>query len=611
MNTLPSIRVVRRILLGLGVGLTVSLAAAQAPQPQPAAHGPSPGATGTTEKPVLISAKGLAGRLPCTMDLFEVSGCRAFLIRPKNVPAGVPMPWVWYAPVIGNPSPNPAWMLQQWVDKGIAMAGVDVGESYGSPRGRQVFTAFWELLTKHYRMSQRACLLPQSRGGLMLYNWAAENPSRVACIAGIYTVCDLRSYPGLKRACGAYGLSEAELELRLMQHNPVDRLSPLAKAQVPILHIHGDVDKLVPLERNSGELARRYRELGGPMKLIVVPGKGHQVCDEFFRCQELVDFIATHALAQLPSQKPRMYFADTVSGRPFSKDPAVVKFQGRYWLYYSLPPYEGKSTPGWSIGVATSRNLLDWEKAGELANAGEAERQGFCAPGAIVLGSKVHLFYQTYGNGPKDAICHAWSEDGLHFHRNPTNPIFRPQGTWNCGRAIDADVISYKGRLLMYWATRDPAYKVQMQGVAAAPLESDFARNQWIQLDLNHPILKPELPWEGSCIEAAAMAEHDGRLYMFYAGNYNNRPQQVGVAVSDDGVHFTRLSDTPFLPQGPAGSWNSSESGHPFMFCDDDRQHYLFYQGNNDQGRSWYLSVVPVDWQNGKPVLNEHKLPRP
>jgi hypothetical protein len=162
----------------------------------------------------------------------------------------------------------------------------------------------------------------------------------------------------------------------------------------------------------------------------------------------------------------------------------------------------------------------------------------------------------------------------------------------------------------LYWATRDPVFKIQMQGVAAAPLESDFARDKWAQLNLDGPILKPELPWEGQCIEAAAMAEHGGRLYMFYAGNYNNQPQQIGVATSNDGLHFTRLSDEPFLPNGPPGAWNSSESGHPFMFRDDDGQHYLFYQGNNDQGRSWYLSVVPVDWREGKPVLAETKLPR-
>ena len=306
---------------------------------------------------------------------------------------------------------------------------------------------------------------------------------------------------------------------------------------------------------------------------------------------------------------PRMYFADTVSGQPYSKDPAVVKFRDHYWLYYSLPPYKTKPTSGWSIGIATSKNLVDWEKVGELRNTGDAERKGFCAPGAIVLGGKVHLFYQTYGNGPKDAICHASSEDGIHFTRNPSNPIFSPTGDWTCGRAIDADVIEHNGRLLLYWATRDPQMKNQLQGVSAAPVDSDFARDKWKQLNTAGPILKPELPWEGRCIEAAAMAEHEGRLYMFYAGSYNNAPQQVGVAVSDDGVHFTRLFDEPFLPAGKPGSWNTSESGHPFLFQDDDGQDYLFYQGNNDKGKTWYLSVVPVEWKDGRPRLAPEKLP--
>lgn len=94
-----------------------------------------------------------------------------------------------------------------------------------------------------------------------------------------------------------------------------------------------------------------------------------------------------------------MHFAGTVSGKPFSKDPAVVKFQGRYWLYCSLPPYEGKPTKGWNIGIAQSENLVDWKKVGELKNTGDVEQNGFCAPGPIVRGGKVHLFYQ--GNNDK------------------------------------------------------------------------------------------------------------------------------------------------------------------------------------------------------------------
>ena len=174
----------------------------------------------------------------------------------------------------------------------------------------------------------------------------------------------------------------------------------------------------------------------------------------------------------------------------------------------------------------------------------------------------------------------------------------------------------------MYWATRDPQMKTQMLGVSAAPLNSDYARDKWQQLNPDGPILAPnvatnlddpnlDLTWEKRCIEAAAMARHDGRLFLFYAGGYNNDPQQIGVAVSDDGVHFNRLSDKPLLPNGPPGSWNSSESGHPFLFQDDDGQDYLFYQGNNTMGKTWYLSVVPIDWIGGLPVLAWEKLPPP
>ena len=124
----------------------------------------------------------------------------------------------------------------------------------------------------------------------MLYNWAAENPEKVECIGGIYTVCDLESYPGLARACGAYGLTEPQLREQLVEHNPVDRLAPLACARIPILHVHGDADVGVPLEPNSAELIKRYKACGGPGELVVVPGKGHEVIPEFFEIQRLLDF---------------------------------------------------------------------------------------------------------------------------------------------------------------------------------------------------------------------------------------------------------------------------------------------------------------------------------
>ena len=178
------------------------------------------------------------------------------------------------------------------------------------------------------------------------------------------------------------------------------------------------------------------------------------------------------ALSQGSSVLPLMLYGDTSRvGVPYSKDPHVVKFKGRYLMYHSIPPMKGDPASGWNIGIAESKDLVNWTKVGEITPAPGAdyEKKGLCAPGALVKDGKVHLFYQTYGNGEKDAICHAVSDDGIRFKRNPTNPIFHPAGDWTCGRAIDAEVCEFKGRYFLYFATRDKNYDIQMQGVAVAP----------------------------------------------------------------------------------------------------------------------------------------------
>ena len=225
-------------------------------------------------------------------ERFELAGRRAFIIWPTKRREGA-MPWVLYAPTFEERLPGSAegWMLRQFLEAGIAMAGVDVGESYGNPEGRRIYSELHQHLHENRGFADKAILLARSRGGLMLYNWAAENANKVAGIAGIYPVCNLASYPGLKRACGAYGMTEDALQRNLSAHNPVDRLEPLAAAGVPIYHIHGNQDKVVPLEANSGLLAERYKALGGPIRLKVADGQWHNMWAGFFEDQDLVDFV--------------------------------------------------------------------------------------------------------------------------------------------------------------------------------------------------------------------------------------------------------------------------------------------------------------------------------
>ena len=237
-------------------------------------------------------------KLPLPGEIWKIDGRTAFLIPAAEPPAaGRPKPWVWYAPTL-PPYPGDAerWMFEHFIRSGVAIAGIDVGESYGGPSGRDTFSALYAELTDKRGYSRKPVLLGRSRGGLQLINWAADHPAQVAAFAGIYPVCNLASYPGLEKAAPAYGLTLEQLTADLTRHNPVDRLAPLAGARVPFFAIHGDVDRLVPLETNTGLLRERYKALGGPVTLIVPPGQGHSMWPGFFQSEDLVGFVLKHAL---------------------------------------------------------------------------------------------------------------------------------------------------------------------------------------------------------------------------------------------------------------------------------------------------------------------------
>ncbi len=125
------------------------------------------------------------------------------------------------------------------------------GESF-LVEGRPAFiSALYTELTKKRGFAAKPCLLGRSRGGLWVSSWAIAQPDKVAGIAGIYPVFDLRTYPGLAKAAPAYGMTAQELEASLTEYNPIARINVLANAKLSVCIIHGNNDKVVPLKENS------------------------------------------------------------------------------------------------------------------------------------------------------------------------------------------------------------------------------------------------------------------------------------------------------------------------------------------------------------------------
>jgi pimeloyl-ACP methyl ester carboxylesterase len=244
--------------------------------------------------------EALSQRLATPVEELKIAGRPAFALLPMQRSAAGPQPWVMYAPALPEyPDEAERWMHQRIVSAGVAVAGIDIGEAYGSPRGQAAMSALYDELVREHNFAPRPCVFGRSRGGLWALSWAAENPDKTSGIAGIYPAFDLRSYPGIEKAASAYEVSADQLQQQLAQLNPIEQVGALVKAKIPAMFIHGVKDEVVPFEPNVGEFSRRYRAAGAGnfVTVLAIEGQGHNFWEGFFRSEKLVDFAIARAKA--------------------------------------------------------------------------------------------------------------------------------------------------------------------------------------------------------------------------------------------------------------------------------------------------------------------------
>jgi len=230
---------------------------------------------------------------------FAVEGATAWVVEPRQTAPGKPWTWCLEFPDAFTERTGVLQLLEQ----GFHHVHLEVGNTFGCPRSQEQFDAFYQVLRRG-GLGPKAALVGLSRGGLYCYNWAIANPDKVACLYGDAPVCDFKSWPGGKgKGKGSkgdwaltlkvYGFADEAAALAY-RGNPVDNLAPLAKSKVPLLHVFGDADEVVPWEENTGVIAERFKALGGDITLIRKPGVGHHPhgLDD---PTPIVEFIARHA----------------------------------------------------------------------------------------------------------------------------------------------------------------------------------------------------------------------------------------------------------------------------------------------------------------------------
>jgi pimeloyl-ACP methyl ester carboxylesterase len=141
----------------------------------------------------------------------------------------------------------------------------------------QQWNAAYKHLTDH-GLSRKPVLEGSGGAAGDAYAWAIENPDKVSCVYAENPI--LRSH--------------------MTKTQPLDRLDILAKAGVPVMHVCGSRDPW--FDSQTRVLEKRYKELGGAVKVIVEEGKGHYPTAPR-DVKPVVDFIVDRQSAVPPTPK--------------------------------------------------------------------------------------------------------------------------------------------------------------------------------------------------------------------------------------------------------------------------------------------------------------------
>lgn len=255
---------------------------------------------------------------------YDNNGVKYYIVKPHHTAKG--NPWIWRARFWGHEPQVDIDLLEQ----GFHLTYCDVAELFGSPKAVERWDEFYALAVKA-GLNQKAVLEGMSRGGLIIYNWAAKNPKKVACIYGDAPVMDIKSWPlnwgdcldenkrSMSLLLEAYGFANAE-EAMAWNKNPLSHARKLAKAKIPMIHVVGDIDEGVPVAENTAIFEREVAKYGHSVHVIHKPNVGHH----------------PHSL-----NNPEKIVSFILKATGYKKNMCV----------YPVPGNEYRSAAGWSEGA--------------------------------------------------------------------------------------------------------------------------------------------------------------------------------------------------------------------------------------------------------------------
>lgn len=212
---------------------------------------------------------------------FTFNGRSCKVVQPKH-PA-VHHPWIWRARFWGHEPQTDIALLE----RGFHVVYCDVAELLGNNECTGIWDHFYELMHSA-GLAKKAALEGMSRGGIYVFNWAAVNPKKVACIYADNPLLNLNVYANQmlpikgKNDLTAmfeafkkdYGLVSDEA-VKNFKQGPIESIHEIVKGHYPILIVCADADEMVSPAENTYLFEEKINKLHGNIRVIHKPGFKH------------------------------------------------------------------------------------------------------------------------------------------------------------------------------------------------------------------------------------------------------------------------------------------------------------------------------------------------
>lgn len=145
-------------------------------------------------------------------------------------------------------------------------------------------------------------------------------------------------------------------------------------------------------------------------------------------------------------------------------------------------------------------------------------------------------------------------------------------GGWERGAiAANGSAIAWNGRLRYYYQAGEPL----RIGMAESPDGRSWTKHP-------EPVLGPGpyASWDEAAVADPYVIEAGGRLYLFYTGMDRARRQRLGVAVSSDGIRWTKLRANPVVELGRMGEFDENGLGEPAVWSGQG-SYWMLYTGRD------------------------------